>query len=91
MTEAHRIPRHWVSHTSRVDEIWVPSRFLVDAFVAGGVAQSKIFVVPEAVHPSFFATALPQTYTPRVSSESSPAFYFKFLSVGKWEERKGKA
>jgi hypothetical protein len=90
MTEAHRIPSHWAEHTKRVDEIWVPSRFLVDAFVSGGVPQSKLVVIPEAVHPSFFATALPQVYMRDNSSvRSSATYYFKFLSVGKWEARKG--
>jgi glycosyltransferase involved in cell wall biosynthesis len=53
MIETDRISPAWVralSHHPAVDELWVPSSFLVEAFYKSGVPASlPIFVVPEAI------------------------------------------
>lgn len=59
-------------------------------FTAGGVEPNKIFIVPEAVEVDFFD---PEKYGPIRFDEIGVVFttpvQFKFLSIFKWEERKG--
>lgn len=59
-------------------------RFHVDIFLNGGVAPEKIHIVPEAVDTALFD---PERMTPLDAMTSDTSF--KFLSVFKWEARKG--
>ena len=85
---------------SIVDEIWVPSAWHVDIFkevlLSFGTYNPTIFVIPEAVDTTLFD---PNLYNSNSSSSSSSTCVtednnensdkFKFLSIFKWEYRKG--
>jgi hypothetical protein len=44
------VPRVWVAQIERyVDELWVPSRFVRDVFVRGGVCADRVAVIPNGV------------------------------------------
>jgi glycosyltransferase involved in cell wall biosynthesis len=80
--ETTRIPHDKLSCLDQVDEIWIPSTWGKQILVANGVMEGKVRVVPEGVDTTFFRPA------ERVVQASSNA-PFRFLYVGKWEERKG--
>lgn len=73
------------------DEIWVPTAWHVDTFVAAGIARSSLHVVPEPVDVDFFAPTIEQQKRRalRGSKSGSAAAPFVFLSSFKWEHRKG--
>jgi glycosyltransferase involved in cell wall biosynthesis len=60
------------------DEIWTPSRWGREVLVGNGFAPDRVHVVPEGVAADLF--------TPAARPPEGP---FRFLCVGKWEERKG--
>lgn len=76
-------PREWVAvMRDLVDEVWVPSRFVRDGFLAGGIPADRVHVIPNGVdcdrfHPA--AKPLPLKTHKR----------FKFLFVGGTIHRKG--
>jgi glycosyltransferase involved in cell wall biosynthesis len=69
-----RIPDGWAERCNAVDELWLPSEFHREIFVASGVERSKVRIIPCAVDSKVFRPA--QT-TRRDSSERS----FRFLAV----------
>ena len=79
---------------NKLDEVWVPSHWQKDTFVASGVAEAKLVVMPEAVDVRFFD---PQTTAPIPlpgtsldgTARDDPSRPFTFLSVFKMEDRKG--
>lgn len=49
------VPRPWVEGINRAGaELWVPSRFVRNCFVEGGVPAERVFVVPNGVDPERF-------------------------------------
>lgn len=72
------LPAHHRRTLVGFDEIWVPSSWGRTILLANGFAADRVHVVPEGVDCRRFGPA-PQP----------PAGPFRFLSVGKWEERKG--
>ena len=76
--ETTRIAAHHRAALACFDEIWVPSRWGRDVLVANGFAPDRIQVVPEGVDAGLFSPASQPANGP-----------FRFLCVGKWEERKG--
>lgn len=81
MTEASVLSRTELQQSKVMDEIWVPTPFHVKVFAAHGVPAEKLHVVPEAVDVQFYsALPRPQRGTARV---------FRFLSIFKYEQRKG--
>jgi len=106
MFETDRLPDGWKERLNKMDHVWVPTKFHLDIFAAGGVVQSKLAVVPEAVEVDFFSPAAVSAPLNFLSisamktlgssnmalAEKSTAAnkaIFKFLSIFKWEERKG--
>jgi len=101
MYETDRLPHAWVERINALHEVWVPSKFAVEQFVSSGVHQEKVFVVPEAVDTKLFDPALhlplelgegSRTGTGqsrKSASTQSARSVFRFLSVFKWEKRKG--
>jgi len=136
MFETDRLPQGWAERLNGMHEVWVPSRFMRDVCVAGGVDADKILVLPEPVDTDVFRphavpTALPAPpggagaargggggggsgggallpapaappsthIRPRrcvaadgatpVEPGATAECPFRFLSVGKWERRKG--
>jgi len=49
MYESTTIPDSWSTHCDKVDEVWVPGHFLMDAFVRGGIQESKVRFMPEPI------------------------------------------
>jgi hypothetical protein len=88
-----------------MDEVWVPTEFNRLAFTTSGVHPAKLFKVPEPVDVDLFdpATTTPLPLhdpanpigklifgkAPSKSSSSDDNNAFRFLSVFKWEARKG--
>lgn len=92
MFETDRIPEGWSQRMMALDEIWVPTEFQREVFINGGVPAERLFVVGESIDSDFYhpgkVSALP---LPSLSSSdaSFSSETFIFLSVFKWEERKG--
>jgi glycosyltransferase involved in cell wall biosynthesis/tetratricopeptide (TPR) repeat protein len=77
------IPTDWVRPINEgVDRVWVPSGFVRDQFLAGGVDAARLAVVPMGVDPKVFhpeAAPFPLKTRKR----------FKFLFVGETSRRRG--
>jgi len=89
MYETDSIPADWSDAiVSTADLLWVPSHFNVETFTKAGVNRSMIEVVPEPVDTITYDIT---NYGPgRQKPFSLPhARKFNFLSVMKWEKRKG--
>jgi len=77
------IPKEWVQPMSEsVDEVWAPSRYVRDCYIASGIPTDRVYVVPNGVdtkrfHPGAAAYPLRTQKT------------FKFLFVGGTIKRKG--
>jgi glycosyltransferase involved in cell wall biosynthesis len=105
MYEFTRIDAEWAAAANAdADEIWVPAGWVRSMFVASGVNESKLVVVPEAVDTAFFdpaahgVIALPPGADPTAPAakwrhwcnrDEAPAQAYKFHSSFKWEPRKG--
>jgi len=77
------VPRAWVDQINRnVDELWVPSRFVRDVVVRGGVADERVRVIPNGIDPNLFTPKGPWTRPRTVRG-------FMFLFVGGAIRRKG--
>lgn len=81
--EYSAVPPEWLDHFANdVDEVWVPSQFNKQIYVAHGVDPTKVVVTPWGVDEEFFhVNAVPV----RLPSEKS----FHFLYVGGAIARKG--
>ena len=88
MFETDRIPQGWTKRLNKMDEIWVPSRFHLGTFEGGGVVKQKISVLGEPVDTHFFnpETAGNNFIFPNHGDEKKK---IRFLSIFKWERRKG--
>lgn len=106
MFETDRLPNGWVERMNGMNEIWVPTAFMRDIVIAGGLSAEKVLVVPEPVDvegtfdPAQFSASPPQLSQVAertcvdgsgnaVAKGSTPECPVRFLSVGKWERRKG--
>jgi glycosyltransferase involved in cell wall biosynthesis len=67
-----------VAALRQMDEIWTPSQFGRRVLITNGLDAERIHVVPEGVDPEVFRPR----ETPRGEGP------FRFLCVGKWEQRK---
>jgi glycosyltransferase involved in cell wall biosynthesis len=53
--EHRAVPRPWVCEIERwVDELWVPSQFVAEAFIGGGVNPSRVHVIPNGFDANMF-------------------------------------
>jgi len=90
MFETDRIPDDWPSKCNReVDEIWVPSHFNVETFNKSGVMRSMLRVIPEPIDVHRYDKAFVNPLRIQREGDGEIAPPFSFLSVGKWEARKG--
>lgn len=87
MFETDRLPRGWSEKLNTMDYVWVPSQFNRATFLEGGVDPSKVVVIPEPVDIDFFSPINVDKYD--LTFLGLPENSFIFLSVFKWEERKG--
>jgi glycosyltransferase involved in cell wall biosynthesis len=77
------IPLEWVAPMrDRVDEVWVPSPWLRDCYIASGVPADQVAVVPNGVDATVFTPEGPRF--PLATRKG-----FKFLFVGGTIPRKG--
>lgn len=81
--ESTVIPDEWLILLQDVDQIWVPTHWSKQVLINEGIATEKIFVVPEGTDHRIFNPAVPP-----VRALSNYQGY-KFIHVGKYEERKG--
>eukprot|EP00494_Astrolonche_serrata_P024544 UN24803 len=89
MFETDRIPNGWEGRLNQMDQIWVPTNFIKNIFVEGGVEKHKIRIVPEPIN-----TDLHKPLNSDGKKGSELTYFksnncFKFLSIFKFEERKG--
>lgn len=54
MYETDSLPRSWVNHCNQLDEVWVPSKWQLQAFEHGGVRTDKMHILGETVDEYFF-------------------------------------
>jgi hypothetical protein len=99
MFETDRLPQGWAERLAGVDEVWVPTQWMRQVFVDGGVDGERVRVVGEPVDTHFFS--------PAAATHAAASKYvklrlgcdpddigriahcpFRFLTVGKWERRK---
>jgi glycosyltransferase involved in cell wall biosynthesis len=79
--ETTRIPRSKLRVLQTLDELWVPSAWGRAILMANGLSPERVHVVPEGVDP--------ETFRPSEPGARDSASPFRFLCVGKWENRKG--
>lgn len=90
MFETDSIPKDWLSKLDLMDEVWVPSKFNARSFAKAGLQSNKIFVLPEAVDTEhLFNPHNVNALYPLPTAGGQHENPYKFLSVGKWEARKG--
>jgi len=84
MYETDSIPSKWISKCNTlVQKIWTPSKFNVETFSKAGVEAEKLEVVPEPIDVYLYDPAVIKPMKLNFKKE------FNFLSVMKWEARKG--
>jgi GT2 family glycosyltransferase len=79
MLEVDGFPSEWVRQANRMDEVWVPSEFNRQGFVASGVKR-PIRRIPLGVDPNYFH--------PGIQGVPNGNGEFVFLSNFEWGERK---
>lgn len=97
MFETDRLNVEHVRRCNRMDSVWVPTDFHVSSFVQSGVDPSKVIKIIQPVDVEFFNPALYEPLSLASIGDlvlgTKPAFLsskvFAFLSVFKWEHRKG--
>jgi len=80
--ETTRIPRLHVRSLQKADMIWTPSRWGQRVLESAGFPSRKLRVVPEGVDTGVFVP-------PKTGKKDGTVF--RFLCVGKWEQRKAPA
>ena len=79
MLEVDGFPDSWVQQANGMDEVWVPTHFNRDGFLASGVAR-PIHVMPLGVDTDHFH--------PTIKGHPNPHGDFVFLTSFEWGERK---
>lgn len=77
--ETSRLPARVVDYLKTADQVWVPTEWGSDILADAGYDPDRLKVVPEGVDGSLFFPPV----------ERPERDVFRFLSVGKWEARKG--
>ncbi|XP_057978891.1 uncharacterized protein LOC131165273 [Malania oleifera] len=99
MFETDRLNIEHVNRCNQMDLVWVPTEFHVSTFIQSGVEPSKVAKIVQPIDINFFN---PEKYRPldlasagnlvlgkTSGGSSSEKNEFVFLSVFKWEYRKG--
>lgn len=82
MFETDSLPEDWVHFCQAMDEIWVPSSFNRETFVAAGVDPHRVHFVRPGFQTQKFRPGLIPLQIPHTRG-------FNFLSVFEWAKRKG--
>lgn len=80
--EYTRLGADWINGLSQVDAIWTTSAWGKSVIAAHGLDERRIEVVPEGFDPQVFHAGLR-------AQRKDRGKIFRFLTVGKWEVRKG--
>jgi predicted O-linked N-acetylglucosamine transferase (SPINDLY family)/glycosyltransferase involved in cell wall biosynthesis len=80
--EYTRLGADWVNGLSQVDAIWTTSAWGKSVIAAHGLDDRRIEAVPEGFDPQVFHAGLR-------AQRKDRGRVFRFLTVGKWEVRKG--
>jgi glycosyltransferase involved in cell wall biosynthesis len=99
MTEAKSVPDTELKclRENHIDQLWLPSQWHREVYAHAGAPANKLAIVAEAVDTSVFHSGPPTGPSPRGQLdgfcgdeiEASPVKPFVFVSVFKWEHRKG--
>ncbi|MBV1883753.1 MAG: glycosyltransferase family 4 protein [Pseudomonadales bacterium] len=81
--ESTLYPGNWLENLKKVDFIWTPSHWGEKILRENGVPKNKLGVIPEGVDTHQFNIETP--LLPALTQYEG----FKFVHIGKWEERKG--
>ncbi|MGC8625980.1 MAG: glycosyltransferase [Acidimicrobiales bacterium] len=76
------VPDTWVSSLQHADEVWAPSTWVRDNYIASGLSDDKVQLVPNGVDTTLFTP-----YGPRYPLSTQKAF--RFLFIGGLIARKG--
>jgi GT2 family glycosyltransferase len=79
MLEVDGFPREWVKQANRMDEVWVPSEFNRQGFLASGL-ERPIHVMPLGIDTAYFH--------PGGAAFRNPGDELVFLALFEWGERK---
>lgn len=79
--ETEGLPSCWAEPLGRADQIWVPSRFNLRTFAAGGVPEERLRLVPYAIDCDHFR--------PEPAASGGPRDQIVLTSVFEWTWRKG--
>lgn len=82
MFETDRLPAVFVPRLNAMNEIWVPSQWQKDSFIASGVIPEKLVVVPEGVNTTLYD---PEQYTPLDLENVAQLVFGK-----SWQEKEAK-
>lgn len=77
--EYTRIPKGWLHSYQEMDRLLVPSQWGRQVLISNRLISDRISVVHGGFDPQLF----------HLSEETLPTMPFRFISVGKWERRKG--
>lgn len=81
--EFFAVPKSWIKHLENdARELWIPSQANKDAFIANGLSDKKIHVIPHGVFTEKYQRKLRPLTLPTKKK-------FKFLSIGGMVGRKG--
>lgn len=81
--ESTRLPPSYLSKLDGFDRVWVPSTWGRETLISNGISGLKVDVVPEGVNAEIFAPN--QAIHDQHERGARP---FRFLTIGKYEERK---
>ncbi len=81
--EATRINPIYARILKQLDRVWVPTSWGKTILEQNGIAANKIDIVPEGVDTTIFKPGLAPY--PQITTSDA----WRFLAVGKWENRKG--
>ncbi|MBV9537976.1 MAG: glycosyltransferase family 4 protein, partial [Acidisphaera sp.] len=81
--ETTKVPEPHARLLREVDQLWVPTEWGRQLFMAHGISAASVRVVPEGVDTDLFC--------PVPAGSHPPGEIYRFLCVGKWEARKGTA
>ena len=81
--ESTRLPDDWLESLTSADQVWTPSHWGAAVMARNGIDPAHIHVVPEGIDPALFHPNV--TATPVISERAG----FKFLHIGRFEDRKG--
>lgn len=97
MFETDRVNPEHVNRCNKMDYVWVPTEFHVSTFIESGVDPSKVVKIVQPIDVKFYD---PLEYTPLdlasigtlvlgAPTQNTNSNKFSFLSIFKWEYRKG--